>query len=312
MNCARISSGNRLAVVILSFNQREQTLRCLERLLALLPSEGPFDVLLWDNGSRDETAAAVRKAFPSVLVHAHPANLGVAGGRNSAAKLAIEHFEPDLLMFLDNDIVVLEGFVRGLTEPFDAAGGRRIGQTQAKLRLADQPDRLNDGGGCRIRFWLGRSRPVGFGEVDAGQYDEPARCVACGGAMVVRRELFRELDGFDEQFNPFGPEDLDFSLRLQAAGWEAWYIPTAVGLHDVNHTFGAAGYSEEYATHRARHWMRLMRRHASLSDWLGFAFVGVPLIALRVLLREGRKRNLGALKGLVRGALQRGTRQGRP
>lgn len=305
MNVTRTSSDMRLAVVILSFNQRAQTLRCLEKLLALMPSEGPFDVLLWDNGSSDETAAAVEKAFPSVLVHAHPVNLGVAGGRNSAAKLAIERFEPELLMFLDNDIVVLDGFVRGLTGPFAGPRGNRIGQTQAKLRLADQPDRLNDGGGCRISFWRGRSRPVGFGEIDAGQYDEPARCVACGGAMAVRTDLFRRLGGFDEQFNPFGPEDLDFSLRLQAEGWEAWYRPDAVGVHDVNHTFGAAGYSEDYAAHRAKHWMRLMRRHASYLDWLGFAFVGVPLIALRVLLREGRKRNLAALKGLVRGTFQR-------
>lgn len=301
-----------LAVVILSFNQREQTLRCLQHLLALEPAEGPFDVLLWDNGSVDGTAAAVASAYPDVLVHACPTNLGVAGGRNGAARLAIETFDPGLLMFLDNDIVVLGGFVRALCEPFSGPGGERVGQTQAKLRLADQPERLNDGGGCRITFWLGRSRPVGFGEIDAGQHDRPARCVACGGAMVVRSRVFRALGGFDEQFNPFGPEDLDFSLRLAAAGWEAWYRPAAVGLHDVNHTFGAAGYSEEYATHRARHWLRLMRRHASALDWLGFAVIGVPLIATRVLLREGRKRNLGALKGLVRGALARGPGRNRP
>jgi hypothetical protein len=51
--------------------------------------------------------------------------------------------------------------------------------------------------------------------------------------------------------------------------------------------------------------MELMRRHASPLDWLGFIFLGVPLIAARVLLREVRKGNFGALKGLVRGALGR-------
>jgi GT2 family glycosyltransferase len=130
--------------------------------------------------------------------------------------------------------------------------------------------------------------------------------------MLVRTELFIELGGFDEQFSPFGPEDLDFSLRLQAAGWEAWYVPGAVGFHDVNHTFGAAGYSEDYARHRAKHWMLMMRRHASPLEWVGFLFVGIPLIIGRVLMREGRKRNLAALRGLVRGALGRPDRPVRP
>jgi GT2 family glycosyltransferase len=307
-----IASGKpAIAVAILSFNQREQTLRCLRHLLELTPAEGPFDVLLWDNGSKDGTATAVAEAFPRVLVEACPESLGVAGGRNAAAKLAIERFEPEFLLFLDNDIVVQPGFVRSLVEAFHAPGGERIGQVQAKLRLADEPERLNDGGGCRIQFWLGRTRPVGYGEIDQGQRDTPAPCVACGGAMMVRAGLFRELGGFDEAFSPFGPEDLDFSLRLQEDGWEAWYVPAAMGFHDVNHTFGAAGYSEDYARHRAKHWMELMRRHASPLDWLGFVFIGVPLIAGRVLVREVRKGNLGALRGLVRGALGRPKRQNR-
>lgn len=306
MKPAVLSNPPQITVVILSFNQREQTLRCLRHLLELCRDEGPFDVLLWDNGSKDGTAEAVAAAFPSIRIHACPSNLGVAGGRNAAGRSAIDEFDPELLLFLDNDIVVQPGFVASLAAPFLAPGGERIGQAQAKLRLADQPRLLNDGGGCHIQFWLGRTRPVGYGEVDRGQRDTPARCVSCGGAMMVRTALFQKLGGFDERFSPFGPEDLDFSLRLQKAGWEAWYIPAAMGFHDVNHTFGASGYSEDYARHRAKHWLELMRRHASPLDWLGFVFVGVPLIAGRVLVREARKGNLGALRGLVRGALGRG------
>jgi GT2 family glycosyltransferase len=301
-----LSAAPSVAVVILSFNQREQTLSCLRHLMALQPTEGPFDVLLWDNGSKDGTADAVAREFPAVLLEACPENLGVAGGRNAAARLAMDRFNPELLLFLDNDIVVRPDFVGGLRAPFLAPGGERIGQSQAKLLIADQPERLNDGGGCRIEFWRGRTRPVGYMELDRGQRDAPARCVACGGAMMVRAELFRALGGFDERFSPYGPEDLDFSLRLQEAGWEAWYRPAAVGLHDYNHTFGAAGYSEEYARHKARHWMELMRRHASPLDWLGFVFVGMPLIAGRVIVREARKGNLwAALRGLARGAIGR-------
>ena len=297
----------RIAVVILSFNQREQTLLCLRHLLALARSEGPFDVLLWDNGSIDGTAEVVRKTFPAVRVHACSRNLGVAGGRNAATRMALEQFEPTLLLFLDNDIYVRDGFVSALARAFSEAGGVRIGQVQAKLLLSDPPGIINYGGGSNLQFWRGNTRPVGYGEVDRGQYDQRKRCVACGGAMMVRAGVFKQLGGFDELFSPYGPEDIDFSLRLQSAGWESWYIPDAVGVHDYNHTFASQGYTQQYAAHRAKHWMDLMRRHASPMQWAGFLLVGVPIIASRVMLREARKGNLvGALRGLFRGAIGRG------
>ncbi|MDH3413009.1 MAG: glycosyltransferase [Gammaproteobacteria bacterium] len=295
----------RIAVVILTVDQRDQTLRCLEHLLEQRDEGTHFAVLVWDNGSRDGTADAIATDYPDVEVRSSDVNLGVAGGRNAAAAAAIDAFGPDLLLFLDNDMVVCDGFVINLAQPFIDDRTGLIGQTQAKLRLADAPERLNDGGGCRLQFWLGRTRPVGFGEVDSGQYDRSRQCISCGGAMMVRADIFGQLGGFDESFNPFGPEDLDFSLRLQAAGFEAWYRPQAMAYHDVNHTFGAGHYSENYAQHRARHWVRLMRRHAGILDWIGFVLVGVPAIAGRVLFREGRKGNLAALKGLLLGTLRR-------
>ena len=300
-----MSAGPDIAVVILTFRQKEQTLRCLEHLLQQQDGQTEFTVLLWDNGSADETATAVAAQFPEVMLHVSQTNLGVAGGRNAAAAEAISAWNPDCLLFLDNDMVVQPGFVAALAKPLRPESGGRVGQTQAKLMLADEPERLNDGGGCRIQFWLGRTRPVGFGEVDQGQYDTPKPCVSCGGAMMVRTHLFQKLGGFDERFNPFGPEDLDFSLRLQEIGWESWYVPAAVAVHDVNHTFGGGDYTEEYATHRSRHWLRLMRRHAGIIDWLGFVLVGAPMIFGRVLARELGKGNLGAVRGLIRGALGR-------
>jgi GT2 family glycosyltransferase len=294
-----------VAVVILTINQCDKTIRCLEALRGSHDSDPAFSITVWDNGSRDGTLEAVRDNFPGVTVLRREANLGVAGGRNAAAKAIVAAEKPDFLLFLDNDMVVEEGFVRALVEPFAGERGTSIGQTQAKLRLSSDPRRLNDGGGCRIQFWLGRTRPVGFGKVDRGQFDAPGRCAACcGGAMMVRTDLFLRLGGFDEVFNPFGPEDLDFSLRLQKLGYEAWYVPEAIAYHDVSHTVGA-GYPEDYAEHRSRHWLRLMRRHASAPDWIGFVAIGMPWIALRVLFREGRKRNLGALRGLIRGTLGR-------
>jgi GT2 family glycosyltransferase len=290
----------RIAVVMLTLNQRETTLRALR---SVVPQLEPGDhVLVWDNGSSDGTVAAIEAEFPSVTAHHHPQNLGVASGRNAGAKLAEQLFQPEFLMFLDNDLVLRPGFVRALLESF--ARNPRLGQAQAKLLYFDEPERINDGGGCRINFWLGRTDPVGFKQIDRGQCEQIAPCISCGGAMVVRAELFHELGGFDGIFDPFGPEDLDFSLRLQKRGYEALYIPTAVALHEANHTFESGGYSAVYARSKAKHWLRFLKRHGTPLQKAGFFLVGAPLIAARMVFREVLRGNPGAVLGSVRGLVE--------
>jgi GT2 family glycosyltransferase len=287
-----------VAAIMLTVNQCEKTVRALE---SFAPGEREaLQFLLWDNGSTDDTVAVIRQRFPDVHVHAHSSNLGVASGRNAAASLALELFAPTHLLFLDNDLVFTAGFVPALLASFQDP---MVGQAQAKLRSLHEPDLLNDGGGCDISFWRGRTRPVGFDEVDRGQRDTPRPCVSCGGAMMVRADVFRELGGFDTIFDPFGPEDLDFSLRLQKRGYQALYIPQAMAYHEVSHTFEGGQYTANYARVKAQHWLRFLRRHGSITQKLGFALVGVPLIAIRMAVREGRKGNLGALAGSVRGVV---------
>jgi GT2 family glycosyltransferase len=289
-----------VAAVILTWNQRDRTLRVLGSFTPEERRETKW--VVWDNGSTDDTVEAVRAAFPEVHVHAHPSNLGVASGRNAGAALAIELFEPTYLAFIDNDLVVTPGYLAALLAPMEADPA--IGQTQAKLRLLDEPELINDGGGCQVSFWRGLTRPIGMFEPDEGQYDTPRPCISGGGAMMVRTALFQELGGFDSVFDPVGPEDLDFSLRLQQRGYLALYTPTAVAYHEVGHTYGGGKYTEDYARIKARNWLRFLARHGSLLDKVGFAALGVPLIVLRLFAREVRKGNPGAIVGSVSGVLE--------
>jgi GT2 family glycosyltransferase len=285
-----------ILILILTYKQRDKTLACLSDLLS---HEGvPFKVLVWDNGSQDDTIAAVNNSFPQVLTHYSETNLGVASGRNASAQMAIHEFGATHLLFLDNDILVEPGFVGALYRPFEA--DPQMGQTQAKLRFMHDRSLINDGGGARISFVFWRVKPVGFGEQDKGQYDVPKPCISCGGAMMVRTDIFQQLHGFDPLFGPFGPEDLDFSLRLQKSGYKAMYIPQAVGYHQVSHTFGE-GYSEEYARHKSWHWLLFMRRHASIWQRLAFYIFGAPILTIQVFIREARRGNLRAIRGLMQG-----------
>ena len=143
---------------------------------------------------------------------------------------------------------------------------------------------------------------MGFGELDNGQYDIPQECVSCGGAMMVRADIFQELGGFDPEFDPFGPEDLDFSLRLRKKGYYALYVPAAVAYHRVSHSYGE-GYTEDYARHKSRHWLLFMNRHASLLQKAGFYLFGAAYLAVRTFIREARRGNVKAIRGIIRGLI---------
>ena len=117
---------------------------------------------------------------------------------------------------------------------------------------------------------------------------------------MVRSGLFESHGGFDTMFDPFGPEDLDFSLRLQKAGYESVFVPEAVAYHEVSHTFGA-DYSAVYARHKMRHWLLFMRRHASRWKITLFFLITAPWLLLRVVAREGLRGNFAAVGGLARG-----------
>ena len=295
-----------IAVIILTINQKDKTLRCLENFRAV--HRPPYLIFLWDNGSTDGALDAVRAIYPDVALASSPHNLGVASGRNAAAELAISKLDPAYLFFIDNDMTVSPGFLSVLHAPF--AEDQRLAQTTGKI--AWQIDEADSGagprviygaGGCRVSFWRGDTNHVGYGEVDKGQYDAPGACIVSGGCMLVRTSVFQELGGFDPLFDPYGPEDLDFGLRARKKGYHSRYMPDALVYHDAQpgRSFEAGQYTKAYASNRMRTWLAFMKRHASPLEKLGFYLIGGPYRLIRLVCREGRRGNIDALKGLVAG-----------
>lgn len=282
-----------VAVVILTVDQRATTLRCLESFEAV---EAPsYRIVVWDNGSTDGTEEAIRSRFPDVLVHRHPENLGVASGRNAAAALASKQWSPRFLFFLDNDTRVAPDVLAALIDPF--ADDASLAATAPKLKLLRDPERIDMAGGARIRYWRASMDGIGHGEIDVGQYDAPMECVT-GGCVLVRTTIFHELGGFDTVFDPYGPEDLDFSLRAAKAGYRSLYEPRALIWHDPTQTLEGGQYTANFVRYKALHWHVFLHRHASFGQRVAFYGAGVPYLLLRMVYREARRGNLGAVLGL--------------
>jgi GT2 family glycosyltransferase len=285
------------AFVLLTWNQLEQTRRCLQ---SFVEAGYPLSrVVLWDNGSTDGTDEAIISEFPDVTYHHHPTNQGVASGRNRAALLAVQKLSASHLLFLDNDMVVTPGFLESLCEPFTTEPGQA--QAMAKIRFFDEPERLHSAGGQVVNFALGIKTGIGYREIDRGQHNVRKSCLPSGGATLVAASVFLELDGFDSVFDPFGTEDLDFALRVREAGYLGTYIPEAVVYHDYQRKTASGNGGDSYIAARVRHWMILLHRHATLPQQLGFYLGGAIVGFVKVAIRQVLSGNASALKGIPKG-----------
>jgi GT2 family glycosyltransferase len=233
-------------------NRAEVTLGCLQTL-ALRLNSVPFEIIVVDNGSSDETAQLLDRV-QGVKVLRNAANVGFPAGVNQASRLATGEF----LLLLNNDTQVLG-------KSIDMAAGflsshPDVGAVGGRVVLLDGT--LQEGG-CLIRqdgfaFQQGRGEDP-FHPAFAFQYEVDY----CSGVfLMTRRELFRRLGGLDEAFGPGYFEDTDYCVRLHKAGYRIVYIPDSLVIHYENAT--SSGMCDVPALFRRNH-QRFAARHA---DWL--------------------------------------------
>jgi GT2 family glycosyltransferase len=214
--------------VVLNYDGR----RLLEVVLPSLAVQtySPFDVLVVDNGSRDDSRAYLAEHWPTVAVVAIPDNVGVAAALNRGVAAA----RGEYVALLNNDLELqptwLEQMVGGLERHADAAA------VACKLRRYHDRERLDGTGDVLTRRLVLLAR--GRGELDRGQYDREEEILSpTAGAALYRASALARVGPFDESFWAY-LEDIDWGLRAQLAGLRSWYVPSAVAYHMGGATTG--------------------------------------------------------------------------
>jgi GT2 family glycosyltransferase len=222
-----------VAVVVLSWNGREDTLACLASL-ARVEAPAPVAIVV-DNGSTDGTSEAVREAFPDVELVRTETNLGFAEGNNVGIRHALT-LGVGYVLVLNNDVEVDPAFIGALVEE----AGRRpeAGALCSKILYADPADLIWFAGASFDPRSGYNGRQRGYRERDDGRFDgvvETDR--ACGAAMLVPRSVLEEVGVFDAELF-FYSEDTDWSLRAHAAGYRHYVVPASRLWHKVSVTSG--------------------------------------------------------------------------
>lgn len=217
--------SSKVAVVVLNWNSHEMTAECIRSLQA---TDGPdVEILVVDNGSTDGSVQLLPQEFPQITVLPQEHNLGFAAGCNVGIRHAVFN-GAEYVLLLNNDTFVASDFIREMLTAIES--DPRIAAVCPKIYFAHEPE-LIWYAGADFSLWTGTAKHRGWKEVDRGQFDRPEEITqATGCAMLVRCSALRNVGLLDEQFWAY-VEDLDWSLRFLAEGYQLAFAPKACVWH---------------------------------------------------------------------------------
>ena len=219
----------KVTAIIVNWNDKDVIVECIQSLLDQNRNE--IDIIVSDNGSKDDSVEFIRKCFPSIKIIENGENLGFGSAVNRGLGLA----KGEYLLFLNSDLKLHSKCVGELAKVLE--NDSNVGGTIPKILHIDQQNTINSLG--VLINYTGIAYPNLLGQKDSG-YQEPFES-ACGGIFMLKREVYETVGGFDEDLFLYH-EDHDLSWRIRLAGWHLKVIPQAIMYHHYKFNKGILKY----------------------------------------------------------------------
>jgi hypothetical protein len=223
-----------VGIVIVTHNSAAEIGPCLDAAAAT-----GADVLVVDNASRDETCAEVERNGTRLIANSR--NLGFAGAVNQGVRA----LRTPLLLLLNPDAIIVTSLAplrEACLDPRTAAAGGMLvdnsGQPQIgfMVRRFPTPEAL-----CFEALLVNRVIPrnpvnwqyrcLDLDYTASLDVEQPA-----GAFLMIRRDAWENLGGFDENFHPVWFEDVDFLKRAKDSSYRVRFVPEAVAKHTGAHS----------------------------------------------------------------------------
>lgn len=217
-----------VSLIVVNRNGQPHLERLMPSLEALTYPKDRLEVIVVDNRSSDGSAQWLAKRYATVRTLAHGKNNFCA-----ANNFGIRHASGSLLGMLNNDCWVEPKWLDRLVAAVQQ--DQRIGAVGSKILFEDGT--IDSVGLHELPnfYWA----DVGFYEPDHGQYEAPQeRLAVCAASMLIRRECFEEVGGFDEDFVIYY-DDVDWCLRCRLRDWQIRYVPDSIAWHRLHGTCSA-------------------------------------------------------------------------
>ncbi|HNP33389.1 MAG TPA: glycosyltransferase family 2 protein, partial [Flavobacterium sp.] len=180
--------------------------------------------------STDNSIALIKEHFPSITIIQNDGNYGFATGYN----VALQQVEEDYYALVNSDIEVTENWLAPILSIFDSEPN--IGIIQPKILDYKNKDYFEYAGAAggfidQYGYPYCRGRIFDTIEKDNGQYNDELKIFwASGACFFIRKEVYRKLNGFDDDFFAH-QEEIDLCWRAFNLGYEAKYTPDSVVFH---------------------------------------------------------------------------------
>ncbi len=223
-----------LSIVIISWKMRDLLEVCLESIFKF--TEGlTFQVILIDNFSQDGTIEMVEEKFPSVRLIKNPENRGVAPARNQGLK----EVQGKYALILDADMELIENTIFQLYKFMEEHS--ECGMVGAKLVDSNRDLQYS----CKrfptvTALIFRRLEPFSFisnsktlknhlmKDWDHNSVKEVDYLI--GACQFFRKEVIDKIGMYDDNIF-YGPEDIDYCLRIWKGGWKIFYYPLTKIIH---------------------------------------------------------------------------------
>lgn len=215
------SENPTVSIVIPVYNQFGYTYNCLKSIIKNT-TDVEYEIIIGDDCSTDITQQ-ISELVENVIVAKTKTNVRFLRNCNNAAKLARGKY----ILFLNNDTQVLPNWLSSLVELIERKDD--IGMVGSKLLYPDGT--LQEAGG--IIWGDGHAWNYGNGQSPNKpefNYVKEVDYIS-GAAIMIRRNLWEEIGGFDELFNPAYCEDSDLAFEVRKHGYKLMYQPLSMVVH---------------------------------------------------------------------------------
>jgi GT2 family glycosyltransferase len=281
-----------VAVIIPALHRPDLTMQTLNSLARQSFNRSQVHIIVVENDARpgltvpDPLPANVTK----ILLND---NLGTTGSINRGAAISSSTY----ILLLNNDIELHPEFLTLITSFLDA--NPEFGFVTGKLINGRDHTRL-DGAGDALLLGGGAYR-LGYQDLDLGQFNrEYSVLAACGAATLIRRSVFEEIEGLDEDFFAY-LDDVDLGFRAQLAGHRGKYLPSAIAYHLGSATLGSSTHPRIIQLLTQNQILMLAKNYTAGVLWRILPRVLVYQILW--MIRASRHSFVGYLRGLI-GALR--------
>ena len=201
-------------IILLNWNQKKDTIDCLESLRNLNYTN--YEIIVVDQDSKDGTQDIIRSRFPNVILIENKENVGFAEGNNIGIRKAFEG-NPDYIFLLNNDTVVDINILHNLIKL--AETDLEIGLVGAKIFYFDFPDKIWFAGG-KMDWIRGLSVNLGAEQKDDSKYDQMMETDFISGcAFLIKRNVIEKIGLLDKRYFIYF-EEIDWCIRAKKAGYK--------------------------------------------------------------------------------------------